>query len=100
MSSLLNIAKIRILAAAKDAKRAVRHGERDLEKELRNLERSEKSLVLEIKKTAKGGNQVRRYRSTATVSAAGVLANGVCFARNINAVLYRRAVFRRCRAGY
>lgn len=44
-------------AAAKDARRAVRTGERDLDKELRNLERSEKSLVLEIKKTAKGGNQ-------------------------------------------
>lgn len=46
-------------AAAKDAKRAVRAGERDLDKELRNLERSDKSLVLEIKKTGKGGNQVR-----------------------------------------
>ncbi len=45
-------------AAAKDAKRAVRSGERDLDKELRNLDRNEKSLVAEIKKTAKGGNQV------------------------------------------
>ncbi|CBN76954.1 similar to chromatin modifying protein 2B [Ectocarpus siliculosus] len=44
-------------AAAKDAKRAVRSGERDLDKEIRNLDRSEKSLVAEIKKTAKGGNQ-------------------------------------------
>ena len=45
-------------AAAKDAKRAVRSGERDIDKEIRNLERNEKSLVAEIKKTAKGGNQV------------------------------------------
>lgn len=45
-------------AAAKDAKRAVRSGERDIDKEIRSLERSEKSLVAEIKKTAKGGNQV------------------------------------------
>ncbi|CAM9481615.1 unnamed protein product [Hapterophycus canaliculatus] len=44
-------------AAAKDAKRAVRAGERDLDRELRNLDRSEKSLVAEIKKTAKGGNE-------------------------------------------
>lgn len=55
-------------AAAKDAKRAVRSGERDLDKEIRNLDRSEKSLVAEIKKTAKGGNQVRR-RAVAAVTA-------------------------------
>lgn len=46
-----------VAAAAKDAKRAVRSGERDLDRELRHLERSEKALVLEIKKTAKSGNQ-------------------------------------------
>ena len=47
-----------VSAAARDAKRAVRSGERDIDKEIRNLERNEKSLVAEIKKTAKGGNQV------------------------------------------
>lgn len=50
-----------ISAAAKDAKRAVRSGERDIDKEIRNLERNEKSLVTEIKKTAKGGNQARCF---------------------------------------
>lgn len=47
-------------AAAKDAKRAVRSGERDIDREVRNLDRNEKSLVAEIKKTAKGGNQVKK----------------------------------------
>lgn len=44
--------------AAKTAKREVRRGERDIDKEIRNVERSEKSLISEIRKTAKGGNQV------------------------------------------
>ncbi|CAN0124235.1 unnamed protein product [Ascophyllum nodosum] len=43
--------------AAKDARRAARHGERDIDREIRNLDRSEKALVVDIKKTAKGGNQ-------------------------------------------
>lgn len=34
-----------------------------MDKELRNLDRSEKSLVAEIKKSAKGGNQVKREMS-------------------------------------
>jgi hypothetical protein len=34
----------------RDAKRAVRTGERDMEKELRNIERQEKQLIMDIKK--------------------------------------------------
>lgn len=54
----LAINELKKTEAAKTAKREVRRGERDIEKELRNLERSEKSLISDIKKTAKGGNQV------------------------------------------
>lgn len=43
--------------AARDAKSAVRRGERDIEKELRNLDREEQKLIANIKRTAKTGNQ-------------------------------------------
>mmetsp|Transcript_11998 Transcript_11998/g.17937 ORF Transcript_11998/g.17937 Transcript_11998/m.17937 type:complete len:212 (+) Transcript_11998:463-1098(+) len=42
---------------AREAKRNVRRGERDIEKEIRALERNEKQLILDIKKTAKTGNE-------------------------------------------
>lgn len=48
--------------AARTAKRTVRQGERDVEKELRNLDRVEKQLIIDIKKTAKrpGGEKATR----------------------------------------
>lgn len=48
--------------AAREAKRSVRSGERDVEKELRALDRTEKALILDIKKAAKrpGGEKAAR----------------------------------------
>eukprot|EP00953_Heterococcus_sp_UTEX-ZZ885_P023667 12996-Heterococcus_DN1.PRE.3 len=64
----INLYGIVIPLQYRDAKRAVRTGERDMEKELRNIERQEKQLIMDIKKaivalattiqlTAKTGNE-------------------------------------------
>ncbi|KAG5177036.1 chromatin modifying protein-like protein 2B [Tribonema minus] len=47
---------------ARSAKRQVRQGERDVERELRNLDRVEKQLIIDIKKTARkpGGEKATR----------------------------------------
>ncbi|KDO34232.1 hypothetical protein SPRG_19070 [Saprolegnia parasitica CBS 223.65] len=42
---------------AREAKREIAHGQRDLEREKMVLERQEKQLILDIKKAAKDGNQ-------------------------------------------
>ncbi len=44
-------------ALAREAKREISHGQRDLEREKMSLERQENQIILDIKKAAKNGNQ-------------------------------------------
>jgi charged multivesicular body protein 2B len=47
--------KVDTKEVARNAKKVVRSGERDLDKELRNLDRTEKQIIVDIKKLAKKG---------------------------------------------
>ncbi|CAM9512110.1 unnamed protein product [Chrysoparadoxa australica] len=73
--------------AAKAANRAVRSGGRDIEKELRQLDRQEKSLIIDIKKTARAGG-------AGNERAARALATQLVGLRNQREKLYQmRATF-------